>query len=82
MLIGEGVDVVFLSKQLGHADPSITLSVYAHLFDAQRHADRFAAALETGFGERLAAVLARSEVAGDAGDAVTSKVVDIEVLRS
>jgi integrase len=25
-----------VSKQLGHKDPSVTLKVYAHLFDEQR----------------------------------------------
>ena len=27
-----GVDVVTISKRLGHASPDITLRVYAHLF--------------------------------------------------
>lgn len=31
-LIDAGVDVVTISKQLGHASPAITLQVYAHLF--------------------------------------------------
>jgi integrase len=31
-LIDEGVDVVTISKRLGHASPAITLKVYAHLF--------------------------------------------------
>jgi integrase len=38
LLIARGLDVVFVSRQLGHADPSITLRVYAHLFDAEKHA--------------------------------------------
>jgi integrase len=32
MLISEGVDIVTISKRLGHAKPDITLRVYAHLF--------------------------------------------------
>ena len=32
MLIAANVDIVEISKRLGHADPSITLKVYAHLF--------------------------------------------------
>jgi len=32
MLIAERVDIVEISKRLGHADPSITLKIYAHLF--------------------------------------------------
>jgi integrase len=32
-LIASGQDVVTVSRRLGHASPTITLSVYAHLFD-------------------------------------------------
>lgn len=32
MLIHEGVDIVTISKRLGHAKPSVTLEVYAHMF--------------------------------------------------
>jgi integrase len=31
-LINKGLDVVAVSKRLGHASPALTLSVYAHLF--------------------------------------------------
>ena len=31
-LIAAGVDVVTISKRLGHANPAITLKVYSHLF--------------------------------------------------
>jgi integrase len=31
-LIDAGVDIVTISKRLGHANPSVTLSIYAHLF--------------------------------------------------
>jgi integrase len=30
---GQGHDPVFVSRQLGHANPAITLRVYAHLLD-------------------------------------------------
>jgi integrase len=33
MLINAGLDVVRISKRLGHENPSITLKVYAHLFE-------------------------------------------------
>jgi integrase len=33
-LIAAGVDVVTISKRLGHSSPNITLGVYAHLFSA------------------------------------------------
>jgi integrase len=32
-LIASGCDIVTVSRRLGHAGPTITLSVYAHLFD-------------------------------------------------
>ena len=32
MLIDQGVDVVTISKRLGHASPTITLQTYSHLF--------------------------------------------------
>jgi integrase len=31
-LIAAGVDLVTISKRLGHANPNVTLGVYAHLF--------------------------------------------------
>jgi len=33
-LIASGVDIVTISKRLGHAKPSITLAIYAHMFAA------------------------------------------------
>jgi len=50
LLIAQGADVVFVSRQLGHANPSITLLVYSHLFDAAKHAERTSAMLEQAFG--------------------------------
>jgi integrase len=35
-MIARGVDVVTLSKLMGHANPRITLEVYSHLYDRQR----------------------------------------------
>ena len=31
-LIAQGVDIVTISKRLGHAKPSVTLAIYAHMF--------------------------------------------------
>jgi len=31
MLIAAGVDILTISRRLGHANPTITLSVYGHL---------------------------------------------------
>jgi integrase len=46
-LIAAGVDVVTISKRLGHASANVTLSVYAHLFagDDSKAADAIDAAL-------------------------------------
>jgi integrase len=35
-LIAEGLDVLTISRRLGHASPTITLSVYGHLFKEHR----------------------------------------------
>ena len=35
MLIAQDTNVVFVSQQLGHKNPAITLKTYAHLFEAQ-----------------------------------------------
>lgn len=53
LLIAQGANVVFVSRQLGHASADITLKRYAHLFDGAEHADRMSAALEAGFGGLL-----------------------------
>jgi integrase len=47
-LIDAGVDVVQISRRLGHASPAITLSIYAHLFqkDDSKAADAINAALK------------------------------------
>jgi integrase len=48
MLIAAGVDVITVSRRLGHANPSITLNVYGHLV---HHADDKAAAImDSAFG--------------------------------
>ncbi|SJM33127.1 tyrosine-type recombinase/integrase [Mesorhizobium delmotii] len=43
-LIASGLDVVAISRRLGHASPVVTLSIYAHLF--KRSDDGAAAAIE------------------------------------
>jgi integrase len=53
LLLAAGRDVVFVSRQVGHSSPAITLNVYSHLFDAARHADETRAALEASFGGLL-----------------------------
>jgi integrase len=46
MLIGAGIDVVYVARQLGHSDPRITLSTYAHYFAAADHATAAKAAID------------------------------------
>lgn len=51
-LIASGMDVLTISRRLGHGSPSITLDVYSHLF---KPTDKAAAAVfETAFGNALA----------------------------
>jgi hypothetical protein len=52
-LIAEGLDVVQVSKQLGHGDPAITLRVYAGLFNRARGAERTTLAIDAAFGTAL-----------------------------
>ena len=49
LLIAKGLNVVYVSRQLGHANPSITLEVYAHLFDRADHAAAAKEALEADY---------------------------------
>ncbi len=53
VLISQGRDPVFVSRQLGHANAAITLKVYAHLFDAARHAREAREQLDTEYGHLL-----------------------------
>jgi integrase len=46
LLIAGGLDVVFVSRQLGHANPTVTLSTYAHLFARADHAEAARSALD------------------------------------
>jgi integrase len=57
LIIDLGLDVVQVSRILGHASPSTTLDIYAHMFDEARHAadirarmarSPFSGLLETG----------------------------------
>ena len=47
-LIDQGVDIVTISKRLGHANPNVTLAVYAHLFAADD--SKAAAAINSALG--------------------------------
>lgn len=53
ILIAQGHDPVFVSRQLGHTNAAITLKVYAHLFDAERHATLARDRLDGEYGALL-----------------------------
>jgi integrase len=53
LLIANGLNVVYVSRQLGHANPSITLEVYAHLFDRADHAATARDALDLSYRDAL-----------------------------
>jgi integrase len=55
MLIAHGVDVVTIARRLGHASPTVTLSIYAHMFarDDSKAAAAIDAALNRSPGTRL-----------------------------
>jgi len=50
LLIAEGLNVVFVSRQMGHSSPDITLRVYSHLWGAAEHASKASAALDAVYG--------------------------------
>lgn len=50
-LIAAGLDVVTVSRRLGHGNPTVTLAVYAHLFGNTD--ERAAAAVETALADAL-----------------------------
>jgi integrase len=53
LLIAQGLDIVFISRQLGHANPATTLRIYAHLFDRANHETRMRETLSATFGQLL-----------------------------
>ena len=55
ILIAQGHDVQFVSRQLGHSKTSTTWDTYVHLFEAQRHAQDAREQLEAEYGGMLGA---------------------------
>jgi integrase len=47
LLIGQGADVVYVSRAMGHADPGVTLRVYSHLWAGREHGEHFRQLLDT-----------------------------------
>ena len=56
LLIAKGLNVVFVSRQLGHANPNVTLSTYAHLFERADHAAAAREALEASYEAMTVAI--------------------------
>jgi integrase len=52
-LIASGVDILTVSRRLGHSSPTITLGVYGHL--VQGTDDRAAAVMDTALGSKMVA---------------------------
>jgi integrase len=80
LLIGQGENVVYVSRQLGHADASITLKTYAHLFDAAEHARRASDRLEAGFAKVLQSGTALQPVADDPANAVNVALLRVVAM--
>jgi integrase len=53
MLIASGIDVLTISRRLGHGSPTITLRVYGHLIHGSD--DRAAQIMEAAFGSKMVA---------------------------
>jgi len=50
-LLSAGLDVVTVSRRIGHSNPTVTLGVYAHLFGNTD--DRASAAVEIALSDAL-----------------------------
>jgi integrase len=50
ILIGQGLDVTYVSQQMGHANPAITLKLYAQLFDPVARMSEARVRMEEMFG--------------------------------
>ena len=53
ILIAQGRDVQFVSRQLGHTKTSTTWDTYVHLFEAQGHAQDARSQLDADYGGLL-----------------------------
>ena len=65
LLIAQGVDVAYVSRQLGHANITTTLNTYTHLFDHARNAEAVKQRLEEEFGGILGAAQVHVRAAAD-----------------
>jgi integrase len=49
LLVYQGRDIVFVSRQLGHANPKITLEIYADLWNQAEQAEAMRQGMESDF---------------------------------
>jgi integrase len=78
LLIAGGASVVFVSRQLGHGTPAMTLTTYSHLFDGRDHGDKMAAMLEAGFGNAVETATrreAQSDAVAESGKVASLRAV-------
>src|SRR5262245_16130758 len=58
MPIAAGMDILTISRRLGHSSPTITLSVYGHLISGSD--DRAAQIMDAAFGSKMVADSAKN----------------------
>lgn len=73
--IAQGQDVVFVSRQLGHAGTDITLRVYAGEFAKAAHAEKHREAMEAAFGAILAGNNVETAALRNESESVPARVV-------
>jgi integrase len=83
LLIAQGRDPVFVSKQIGHENVSTTMNIYADLFDRRKYADEARDALERDFGGLLSSAMstAMSTSTGCGESTEAAEVVVLSGLR-
>src|SRR5262249_55956129 len=73
ILVAQGANIAFVSRQLGHTSPATTLGVYTHLFDHNEHAQQTRDTLEHRFGQVLDRVASTSTANITPGQIVTMR---------
>jgi hypothetical protein len=68
MLLAQGENVVFVSGQLGHKDPNVTLGVYAHEFNQADQLEQARARLDAEHGTALETALGDGQRAAASGN--------------
>lgn len=69
LLIGHNVNPQFVSRQLGHANPSVTLRVYSHFFARREHSELARRTLDASY----AAMMSRKVHEGDGAVQIVAK---------